>query len=137
VDLINKLSIKVIQALESVQTRASRLALKQKRGEMSYEDRCRTLKWDILEKRREFLSLIGCYKTVFGLNGMTFTDVLEYKQYYATRTNHTHTLCPKLPKIYCFKYSFFIRIITSWNNLPSLVVEVDPLPEIWDILLPL
>jgi hypothetical protein len=55
---------------------------------------------------------------------MTFTDVLEYKQYYATRT-HTHALYPKLPKIYCFKYSFFVRIITSWNNLPSLVVEVD------------
>ena len=45
-------------ALEKVQRRASRLALKQKRGEMSYEDRCRLLNWQTLEKRRELLSLV-------------------------------------------------------------------------------
>ena len=55
---------KDIESLEKVQRRASRLALKQKRGEMSYEDRCRLLNWQTLEKRREFLSLIQCYKMV-------------------------------------------------------------------------
>ena len=110
--------VKDIQALEAVQRRASRLALKQRRGEMSYEDRCKILKWNTLEKRREFLSLVECYKTVFGLNGISFEEVFEYKQYRATRTNHTYTLYPKRPRINCFKYSFFVRIISLWNNLP-------------------
>ena len=49
---------KDIESLEKVQRRTSRLALKQKRGEMSYEVRCRLLNWQTLEKRREFLSLV-------------------------------------------------------------------------------
>ena len=69
-----------------------RVALKQRRGEMSYEDRCKILKWNTLEKRREFLSLVECYKTVFGLNGISFEEVFEYKQYRATRTNHAYIL---------------------------------------------
>lgn len=44
--------VKDIEALEEVQKRASRLAFKQKRGEMSYQERCKLLKWDIPEKRR-------------------------------------------------------------------------------------
>ena len=52
--------------MEKVQRRASRLALKQKRGEMSYEDRCRLLNWQTLEKERELLSLVQSYKIVFG-----------------------------------------------------------------------
>ena len=50
--------VKDIVALEKVQRRASRLA---KCGEMSYEQRCNLLKWQTLERRREFLSLVQCY----------------------------------------------------------------------------
>ena len=49
---------KDIESLEKVQKRSSRLALMQKRGEMSYEVRCRLLNCQTLEKRREFLSLV-------------------------------------------------------------------------------
>ena len=56
--------IKDIAALEKVQRRASRLPLRQKRGEMSYEQRGSLLKWQTLEKRREFLSLVQCRKIV-------------------------------------------------------------------------
>ena len=37
--------VKDIKALESLQRAASRIALNQKRGEMSYEDRCKLLQW--------------------------------------------------------------------------------------------
>lgn len=47
-------------ALESVQRRASRFALGQKRGEMEYEGRLRKLKWPTLETRRLFRSLVEC-----------------------------------------------------------------------------
>ena len=63
--------IKDIVALEKVKRRASRLALRQKRGEMSYEQRCNLLKWQTLERRREFLSLVQCYKLVFGIEHLS------------------------------------------------------------------
>ena len=71
-------------ALERVQRRASRLALGllsacswAKRGEMEYEDRLRKLKWPTLETRRLFLSLVECYKIVFGINNLTLTTFLN------------------------------------------------------------
>ena len=47
---------KDIESLEKVQRRASRLALKQKREKMSYEDRYRLLNWKTLEKCRVLIS---------------------------------------------------------------------------------
>ena len=82
--------VKDVNALEGVQKRASRMALNQKRGEMPYERRCEFLKWDTLEKRREYYSLIECYKTVFGLNGVSFDEVFEFRHIRKTRCNHIH-----------------------------------------------
>ena len=118
-----------MQTLESIQIRASRIALSQKRCEMPHHERCDVLKWDTLEKRREYLSLIECYKTVFGLNGITFSDVLEYRHSRSTRSNHNYTIYTKLPKTNCYKYSYFVRIISSWNSLSGRVVEVTTLNE--------
>ena len=64
--------VKDIQLLEKVQRRASRIALRQKRQEISYEDRCEILKWSTLEERTLYLSLIECYKTVFNINTLDF-----------------------------------------------------------------
>lgn len=94
------------KALESIQKRTSRLALSQKRGEMPYEQRCKLLKWDSLEKRRIYLSLVECYKTIHNLNGISFEIVFEVKPLKRTRANHKYILPPKLPKIDCYKYSF-------------------------------
>ena len=51
--------IKDIVALEKVKRRASRLALRQKRGEMSYEHRCSLLKWQTLENSAKRISISG------------------------------------------------------------------------------
>ena len=50
----------------------------QRRGEMRYDKQCEILKWDTLEKRREYYSLIECCKTVFGINGIIFDEVFEF-----------------------------------------------------------
>ena len=102
--------VKDVQALESIQTRASRTVLKQKREEMAYEERCNLLKWDTLEKRREYFSLVECYKTVFGLNGIVFDHVLEYRHITKTRSNHNYTLYTKLPRFNCYKHSFIFLL---------------------------
>lgn len=54
--------VKDINALENVQRRASRLVLNQRKGDMSYEDRFKLLKWPTLSDRRTLISLIECYK---------------------------------------------------------------------------
>ena len=83
---------KDIESLEKVQRRASRLALKQKSGEMSYEDRCRLLNWQTLEKRRECLSLVQCYNIIFGIESLPFSDFFELTKFNRTRANHDYKL---------------------------------------------
>ena len=82
--------IKDVVALKKVQKRASRLALRQKRDKMSYEHRCSLLKWQTLEKRREFLSLVQCYKIVFGIDHLSFPDFFEFAKRTRTRANHDY-----------------------------------------------
>ena len=94
---------KDIHARESVQRRASRLALNQRKGDMPYEDRCQLLNWPILSNRRTYLSLVECYKS--------------------TRANHSYKLFIKPARQNCYKHSFFIGIIKLWNDLPKDIVE--------------
>ena len=61
-----------IHALESIQRRASRLAVNQHKGEMPYVHRCKLLKWPSLSDRRNYISLIECYKLIFGYYHLNF-----------------------------------------------------------------
>jgi hypothetical protein len=80
---------KNIHDLEKVQRRASRLALNQRLGEMSYEERCKKLGWPDLSARRDYLSLIECYKIVFGItDNLNFGDLFEKSKSSRTRANH-------------------------------------------------
>ena len=109
--------VKDKRAIESIQRRSSRIALGQKRREMSYEERCELLGWSTLERRREYFSLVECYKTVFELNGLECRDYFEFCNN-NTRSNNLFKIRMKSAKANAFKYSFFTRIIKEWNNLP-------------------
>ena len=117
--------VKDILAIEKIQRRASRIALGQKPQEMSYEERCKILKWSTLDQRREFLSLVECFKIVFGLNGLNFNDFFQYTNCKSTRANHQYKIQTKSAKCNCLKYSFFVRIIRPWNNLPNYILDDD------------
>ena len=99
------------------------MALGQGRGEMSYEDRCKMLRWSQLADRRLYFSLIECYKLVFGLNSLCFSDFFEFASK-RTRSNHNYKLQVKSANCNCYKYSFFVKIIREWNDLPANVVEI-------------
>ena len=114
--------VKDIQLLEKVQRRASRIALGQRRQEMSYEDRCKILKWSTLEEWTLYLSLIECYKTVSNINTLDFDTYFKFGTK-RTRSNHDYKLYVKLAKCNSYKHSFFVRIVKDWNNLPKDVVE--------------
>ena len=96
-----------------VQRRASRIILGQKTCEMSCEERCKLLNWNTLQRRREWLSLVECYNTVFGLNCLDVNDYFEYYKLKNARANHPYKMQAKS------KYSLFVRIIKDWNNLPN------------------
>jgi hypothetical protein len=121
----NPYLVKDIHAIEKVQRRASRLALRQKRGEMSYEERCQILGWTTLSLRRDYLSLLECYKIFFGLCQLNFSDFFEWCRVKSTRANHAYKLCVKASRVNCYKYSFFVRTIGLWNALPKYVLEAN------------
>ena len=81
--------VKDKRAIESIQRRASRIALGQKRREMSYEERCELLGWSTLERRREYFSLVECYKTVFALYGLECRYYFEFCNNNNTRSNNS------------------------------------------------
>ena len=102
--------------IEKVQRRASRIALGQKLREMSYEERCILLNWNTLQHRIEYLSVVECYKTVFGLIGLDYFEFCRSKN---TRANHPYKIQIKLAKDNSFKYLFFVRIVKDWKSLPN------------------
>ena len=118
--------VKDILALEKVHRRASRVALGQKRGDKEYEERIKILNIPTLEKRRHFISLIECYKIIFDLNNLKFSDFFELTLDKRTRANHSFKLGVKNVRVNPYKYSSFIRIVKELrNNLPQYVVETE------------
>ena len=76
-----------------------------------------------LSDRRLYFSLIECYKLVFGLNSLCFCDFFEFASK-RTWSNHNYKLQVKSANCNCYKYSFFVKIIREWNDLPANVVEI-------------
>ena len=105
-------------------------ALGQRKQEMTYEDRCKILKWNSLERRRGFLSLVECYKIVFNLNGLNFSAYFGLCKSTKMRSNYQYKIQTKLAKLNCYKYSFFVKIIKFWNDLPSNVINCHDSPNI-------
>ena len=83
---------------------------------MSYEERCDMLHWPSL-------SLVECFKIVFGLSHLDFEEFFEFAKVKSTGANHSYKLYCKLSRLNCFKHSFFNNVISHWNDLPRNVVE--------------
>ena len=86
--------------------------------------------WNSLVQRRDFLSLVECYKIVFNLNGLNFRDYFELCINTKSRSNHPYKLQTKLAKLNCYKNSFFVRIIKPWNDLPINVFNFRDSPNV-------
>ena len=121
---------KDIHEIEKLQRRASRIALGLRQQEMAYEERCKILNWNSLERRREFLSLVECNKVVLNLNGLNFSDYFELCRSTKTRFSYQYKIQTKLAKLNCYKYSFFVKLIKFGNDLPSNVVNCHDSPNI-------
>ena len=112
----NPYLVKHIRAIEASQRRASRLICG---PDKEYPDRLLELKWDSLELRRKYLSLVQMYKIIFGycdINCHHYFDVIGITR---TRSKHEYKIRPKVAHTNYFTYSFFHRYINDWNFLPS------------------
>ena len=67
--------------------------------------------------------ILICHKIVFNLNGLNFSDYFELCKSTKTRSDHQYKIQTKLAKLNCYKYSFFVKIIKFWNDLPSNVIN--------------
>ena len=70
---------------------------------MEYDDRLKILNWPTLERRRHYICLVECCKTVFGLNGLNFSDFFELALDTWTRANDHFNLFVKSAKVNSYK----------------------------------
>ena len=120
------LSSRISAPWRVIQRKASRLALNQHKGEVPYADRCKLSKWPSLSDRRNYLSLTECYKFVVWIF-MISSNSQKLGLQASTRANHPFKLYVKSARLDCYKYSFFIRIVSKWNDLPRDIVEAESL----------
>ena len=74
-----------IDALKRVQRRASKYALPMSSRDSPYAEGLAILGWSSLLSRRSYLTLLECYKTIHGLNGLNCNDYFEFNSYGKTR----------------------------------------------------
>ena len=103
---------RTIDALERVQRRASKYALPISSRDPPNEERLASFgAWSSLQSRRSYLSLLECYMTIHGINGLNCNDYFEFNCYGKTRSNRSFKLRQPLARVNCFLHSFFVRII--------------------------
>ena len=115
---------KNIYALERVQHRTLKYALPMSSKDSAYKERLTMLGWSSLQSRRSYLSLLECYKTIHGLNGLKCDEYFKFNSHSRTRSNHSFKLRQPLARVNCFLHSLFVRIIKQWNALPKEIVHV-------------
>ena len=85
---------------------------------------------ELFGTKEGFFSLVECYKIVFNLNGLNFSDYFELCRNTKSRSKHPYKLQTKLAKLNWYKNSFFVRIIKPWNDLPINVFNFRDSPNV-------
>ena len=65
------------------------------------------------------------FRIVRGVDAIPFDAFIEACQ--STRANHVFKVQYKASRINCYRYSFFVNIICSWNALPSSLSNITSL----------
>ena len=115
----NPYLVKHIKSIESIQRRATRVICG---SEKEYQERLGVLKWPSLELRWKFTCLVQMYKIIFGLCDIDPHMFFDLNVLAKTCRNHNFKIRPKKTRTNYFKFSFFNRYITDWNNIPSNIM---------------
>ena len=109
-----------IDRLESVQ----RYYTKRLTGlwDVSYKDRLLYCDLTSLELRRLVFDIVLCYKIVYNLVGLNFSDFFELDKNTITRGHNLKLRIPKC-KTSCRQQFFAVRVVPVWNALSYELVN--------------
>ncbi len=113
-----------VEALEDVQEKAVKMVTGLKAR--NYKERCEELKLESLAERREKQDLVEVYKELErmeeGQGGEMFTYANEGQEGIRTRASiDPRNLRVQYARTDQRKYSFGVRVVEKWNNLPAEV----------------
>src|SRR5215467_7007035 len=93
---------------------------------VSYQERCKKLSLQSLEKRRLLQDLALCYKIVCNL---VCGDLSNYGLDLAAASTRGHSLKLAIPfsRVEAWKRFFASRVVGPWNSLPNEVVTMKSL----------
>ena len=116
-----------IKALESVQNKAARFVTKSYDRYTSTTALKQDLGWPELVKRRELRDVVMWHKIHYCVVLLPFPPVVVLKPRPA-QGDHELAYLGIIPRIDCYKFSYFVRTIISWNKLSASAVAA-PRPE--------
>lgn len=108
-----------IYSLEKIQRRAVRFIFSKYGRGTSVTKLMQDNEFQTLQSRRQLLRLKFLYSLInnkLGLDPSHYVTPLSTRQ---TRHSHVLSLTPYFARTDLFKFSFFPRTVTEWNNLPS------------------
>ena len=114
---------KGIEKLERVQRRATKFILK---TEDTYACRLNKLNLLSLEKRRLLADVTFLYKALNGIidiNVEPYVDFYKETDHYSFRHNDKLTLKMRYARTNVLKFSFFHRVVGTWNSFPLFIRE--------------
>ena len=109
--------------MEKVQKRATKFIL---RTDDCYADSLKKLNLLSLEKRRLLADVTFLYKTLHGIIDIDvepYVDFYKDTDHYSFRHNGKLTLKTRYARTNVVKYTFFHRVVGTWNSLPLFICE--------------
>ena len=102
--------------IESVQRRASRWILQQRKGQQEYKDRLVALDLLPLCYDREMTDLMFFYKALYGYTDIDISTFFSFVNNGRTRSSQLRTLKTPFCRTSTFQASYFYRIVKLWNR---------------------
>ena len=109
--------------IESVQGRASRWILQQRKGEQEYKDRLVALDLLPLCYDREMTDLMFFYKAFYGYIDIHICNFVSFVNNGRTRPSQLRTLKTPFCQTSIFQSSYFNRIVKLWNRTIHVIPE--------------
>lgn len=120
---------KDIKILEDVQKQAARFIFNRYHPHDSPAALIQSNNIISLESRRKLARLKFLYQLWFKKLRLESSSFLHPSSTRRTRHDHPHKITPVFARTNAFKYSFFPRTITEWNNLPHHIFISDNVLE--------
>lgn len=114
---------KDIKEIEKVQRRAVRFIYNKYKRTDSPTNLMTTNQIKPLHLRRKIARLSFLHSLIHGKLGISATPLVSPLETRRTRHHHSYALTPYPARTNLFKFSYFPKTITEWNNLPETVIS--------------